>query len=132
MMCVCQFTCKNVLTHGISCPFIAVSDFRQFCEPTPQLLMNMVGTEVKNKWREIGSGLGVNKADLDSIQAEEAGKPEAIQHCMEHVFDKWHSAMTSEYTWQNLVNILVSAAVNEKAAALKLYTSLSNCKKTEN
>ena len=88
------------------------------------LLMNLVGCNVKHKWREIGSGLGVTEADLTSIQAEEAGKDDSIQHCMRRVFRKWEAARTSEYTWQNLAKVLESPDVNERAAVLGLHKSL--------
>ena len=86
--------------------------------------MNLVGCEVKSKWREIGGGLGVVDADLRGIQAEEAGRDDAIQSCMQRVFSRWQYAMTSPYTWQNLANVLVSPVVSEKAAMLKLHKSL--------
>ena len=96
----------------------------QFGKPTLPSLMNLVGCEVKSKWREIGSGLGVAEADLKSIQTEEAGKDDSTQSCMRRVFSKWQAAMTSPYTWQNLANVLVSPDVNEKAAMFKLHKSL--------
>ena len=90
--------------------------------------MNLVGCNVKNKWREIGSGLGVKEADLTSIQAEEAGKTDSIQNCMQRVFQKWESTMSSEFTWQNLANVLNSPDVNEKAAVKDLHKSLVSSK----
>ena len=88
------------------------------------LLMNLVGCNVKHKWHEIGTGLGVKEADLTSIQAEEANKTDATQCCMRCVFCKWESSMTSEYTWQNLAKVLKSSDVNEKTAMLELHKSL--------
>jgi len=92
--------------------------------------MNLVGCEVKSKWREIGSGLGLTESNLKSIKTEEAGSDDAIQSCMWRVFSKWQSAMTSPCTWQNLADVLVSPAVNEKAAMLKLHKSLCENKET--
>lgn len=71
----------------------------------------------------------MDKKELDCFQTEEAGKTEALQHCMERVFAMWKSAMTSDYTWQNLVSVLVSNDVKEKAAAMELYKSLAVLKK---
>ena len=121
MTVYCPHTCFRQI---LSCSFIAVSDFMQFGKPTLPLLMSRVGCEVKNKWREIGSGLGVAEADLKSIKTEEAGSDDATQSCMRRVFSKWETAMTSPYTWQNLANVLVSTEVNEKAAMFKLHKSL--------
>jgi len=102
----------------------------QFGKPTLLSLMNLVGCEVKSKWREIGSGLGVAEADLRSIKTEESGSDDAIQSCMRRVFSKWQTAMTSPYTWQNLANVLVSRDVDAKEAMLKLHKSL--CENTKN
>ena len=96
------------------------------------LLMNSVGCSVKHKWHEIGTGLGVKEADLTSIQAEEANKTDATQHCMRRVFCKWESSMTSEYTWQNLAKVLKTPDVNEKAAVLELHKSLCEHIKSQN
>ena len=105
-MTVYMFTIHICFRPKLSCFFIAVSDFMQFGKPTLPSLVNLVGCEVKSKWCEIGSGLGVADADLKSIQIEEAGKDDAIQSCMQRVFSKWQAAMTSSYTWQNLANVL--------------------------
>ena len=103
---------------------LTLPDFRKFGEPNLQSLMNLVGMGVRNKWYAIGNGLGVKAADLDSFQAEEAGKPDANQHCIRRVFQQWHTAMTSDYTWQNLAGVLESPAVNEKLAVSELFKSL--------
>ena len=86
--------------------------------------MDLIGVTVKNKWRAIGDGLGVKENDLDSYQMQEGNKPDANQHCMRCVFQKWYAAVISEYTWQNLVQVLESPAVDEKAAVQELYASL--------
>jgi len=106
-----------------SCIFI-VADLGHFGAPKPSQLMDYVGVTAKNKWREIGVHLGVAQADLDSFQMEEGNKIDAMQHCMRRVFQKWHEAMTSEYTWQKLVGVLESPGVNMKRAVLDLYWSL--------
>ena len=103
---------------------ITVSDFRQFGEPSLASLMNHVGVRVRNKWYAIGNGLKVEVTELESFQTEEAGKTDATQHCMRRVFQKWHAAVTSEYSWANLARVLESPAVNEKAAVQELYKAL--------
>ena len=77
----------------------------------------------------IGGSLGVKETDLDSYQMQEGNKPDANQHCMRCVFQNWHSAMTSEYSWKNVVQVLESPAVNKKAAVQELYESLCTQKK---
>jgi len=86
--------------------------------------MNLIGVTVKNKWRDIGNGLKVKEADLDGFQMEEGNKPNAMQHCIRRVFEKWHTAQTSDYTWKNLADVLESAAVDEKDAVSELHKSL--------
>lgn len=113
---------QNVIfTKKSIAPYLAVLDFAQFGEPTMQLLMDLVGWKVKNQWRQIGCGLGVEETELQSIQTEEAGKND---QCMRRVFSTWQSTMISPYTWQNLANVLGSPAVMEIAAMCELYRSL--------
>ena len=90
--------------------------------------MNLVGAELKAKWEAIGDGLGVKPGDLKAFQANHGHKPDAAQHCMHNVFDKWDGAKTSEYSWQNLADVLTSPAVNEIKVVEQLYEALSKTK----
>ena len=87
--------------------------------------MNCVGHKVTAKWRPIGEGLGLGGNDLNTIQIDSAGKPNLAQHALGEVFQLWYSAETSEYSWQNLANVLESPAVKEKLAVRVLHNILS-------
>ena len=85
--------------------------------------MNHVGYKVSAKWRPIGSELGLSENDLSTIQLNHAGNPQAAQACMRVVIQEWYSAETSEFSWQNLANVLIS--VNERRAVRELHKKLS-------
>ena len=87
--------------------------------------MNYVGHKVTAKWRPIGEGLGLDANDLDTIQSDHAGKPNSAQHALGEVFQLWYSAETSDYSWQNLANVLESPTVREKPAVRELHNILS-------
>lgn len=87
--------------------------------------MNHVGYKVSAKWQPIGSGLGLSQNDLSTIQLNHAGNPQAAQACMRVVIQQWYSAETSEFSWQNLADVLVSAEVNERRAVRELHEKLS-------
>ena len=90
--------------------------------------MNLVGTKVKAKWEAIGEGLGVKPSDLEAFQANHGHNPYAAQKCMHNVFNKWDSARTSEYSWQNLADVLASNAVDEIKVVEQLHKALSKTK----
>ena len=104
------------------------ADFRQFDEPDIVSLMNLVGMSVRTKWQQIGYGLGIKGSDLKAFQMNDGSKPDAAQHCMRSVFEKWEESCTSQYTWQKLADVLLSEAVAEKNAVRQLYKALLNTK----
>ena len=104
----------------------SIPGFRKFGEPNNiTTVMNLVGVKVKAKWEAIGDGLGINSGDLTAIQADIGHKPDAAQHCMRAVFNKWKSAKPSEYSWQKLVDVLSSPVVMEIDVVEQLYDDLS-------
>lgn len=81
------------------------------------------------KWQSIGSGLGLSENELLTIQLNHAGNPQAAQASMRTVIQQWYSAETSEYSWRNLANVLMSEAVNERRAVRELHEKLSHSMK---
>ena len=107
------------------CFLFSILDFQKFGEPdSTSTLMNLVGVKVKAKWKFIGGGLKVKQGDLTSIQSTNGYKDDADQHCILAVFNKWKSAKTSEYSWQNLAAVLSSQAVQEIDVVKQLYDDL--------
>ena len=90
--------------------------------------MNLVGAEVKAKWEAIGGGLLIKTADLNAFKSNRGHQSDAAQQCMHDVFVKWDTARTSEYSWQNLADVLKSPAVAEIKLVEQLYDALSKAK----
>ena len=104
----------------------SILDFRKFGKPdSTNTLMNLVGVKVKVKWEAIGDGLGIEQGDMNAFKTDNSYKENAAQHCMHAVFNKWKSAKTSEYSWQNLAYVLSSRAVDEIYEVEQLYDALS-------
>lgn len=99
-------------------------DFSKFGEPELRELMSLIGYRVSAKWRDIGSELGLTESDLDIIMANVAGSPNQVQAAMRGVFQRWHAAETSQFSWQTLANALSSAAISEQAAVRDLHSKL--------
>ena len=87
-------------------------------------LMNWVGAKVPDKWKQVGIGLKIPTGELNCIQNEEGNKTNATQLMMIKVFEKWEKAKASEYSWQNLADVLLSPLVNERNVMEELYTTL--------
>ena len=87
-------------------------------------LMNWVGTKVRAKWKQVGIGLKITIDELNCIQYEEGNKPNATQHLMTKVFEKWGTAKPLEYSWQNLADVLLSHSVDERKVMEELYNTL--------
>ena len=104
---------------------IDYADFAQFEDP-PEMadLMNYVGAGCQALWRAIGLQLKLKTADLDTIQSETAGQPDAAMTSMSKVFDRWHNGETCEYSWKKLAEVLCSPAVNRPLQLKKMYTEL--------
>lgn len=83
---------------------------------------------VSAKWQAIGSQLGLSENDLQTIMLNHAGQSQAANSSMREVIHKWHSAETSEFSWQNLANVLMSVAVNERKEVRLLHEKLSKSK----
>ena len=70
--------------------------------PPPSLrdLMEVVGVDIQTDWENVGLGLGLESATLDTIH-KDCGRHSSS--CMRRVFTLWHDGETSEYSWQNLL-----------------------------
>ena len=73
----------------------------------------------------MGAGLKVNEDDLLAIQDENAGRVEPHINCYIVVFTKWREGVTSPYTWENLVRVLLDKAVNKPDVVIALYKDLN-------
>lgn len=106
-------------------------DFTQFDEPTVLDVLNYVCYNLSAKWQAIGFQLGLNENNLKIIMLNNASNPQAAQSSMREVIHTWYSAETSEFSWQNLANVLMSVAVNERKEVCLLHEKLSKSNKRE-
>ena len=85
-------------------------------------LMNDVASKIPAKWRSVGIQLGLSSATLDSIQRENAIKPQACLDSFEQVFSTWEKRGPNPYTWEVIIGVLRTPAVGEVALADELDT----------
>ena len=82
--------------------------------------MNDVASNIPAKWRSVGIQLGVSSTTLDSIQSNNAGKPQACLDSFEQVFSTWEKQGHNPYTWNVIIDVLRTPAVGEVALADEL------------
>ena len=82
-----------------------------------QPLMNDVAAVIPAKWRLVGVQLELSTGTLDSIQTENAGKPNGCIHSFEQVFTEWKRLGTRPHTWETIIDALRTQAVGEIALA---------------
>ena len=75
--------------------------------------MNDVATHIPAKWKSIGVQLMLPSGTLDSIQAQNAGKPDNCILSFEQVFIQWERQKASSHTWETIINALRAPAVGE-------------------
>ena len=97
-------------------------DFQKFPEPDLPVLMEVVGVRVQANWRAVGSGLGLKDYQLDTIQQNHQRSVHFVQDCMSDVFSRWRDTQSSEYSWRNLVKVLM---VGNEGLLPEIYAELS-------
>ena len=83
-------------------------------------LMNDVASVIPAKWRAVGIQLGLSADTLDSIQRDNAGKPQACLESFEQVLSIWKTHDPKPYTWSTIVDVLRTPAVGQSALAEEL------------
>ena len=102
-------------------------DFTGF--PVPKLgELCELAASFPHLWRQVGIGLGVDDGRLNGIQANNAHAPKHCQECFTDVFISWRDGITSPYTWEILVTVLLreDMVIDTRYAVNKLYDTLSH------
>ena len=94
--------------------------FADFISPQLADLMNEIGAVIPAKWRAVGVQLGIDYVALNSIQSQNAGKPESDQKSFEQVFNEWKLQGSKPYTWGHIIDILQRPAIGKNELAKKL------------
>ena len=78
--------------------------------------------EYKHKWMSIGEGLRVGDGDLQSIRRD-TGLDDGER--LAEMLRKWRDSKCSTFTWQNIINVLETPAIDLKRAADNIRSKLS-------
>ena len=70
--------------------------------------------DARNKWHNIGLGLGVSHISLESIETYRQKKPE---DCLRDMLADWLSSSHCRQTWNALADVLRSETVGNKHIA---------------
>ena len=99
--------------------------------PSPELddLMNDVVSKIPAQWRAVGIQLGVPSCTLDSIQHQNAGKPQACYESFETVLSTWKQNQYKPYTWTTIIDALETPSVGQVALAEVLRAKCMERKK---
>ena len=84
--------------------------------------MNDVAAAITSKWRLVGLQLEIPYGTLDSIQAQNAGRPDSCILSFEQVFTEWERQKTSPHTWETIINALHAPAVGEHELADRMFS----------
>ena len=74
-----------------------------------------------NKWFELGSNLGVKKADLDNIHSDKSLQS-GVERCKLEMLDKWFKSSRDTPTWAKVYDALCAVNVSEKRLAVEIAT----------
>ena len=78
--------------------------------------------EYKHKWMSIGEGLRVGDGDLQSIRRD-TGLDDGDR--LAAMLRKWRDSKCSPFTWQNIIDVLETPAIDLKRAADNIRSKLS-------
>ena len=84
--------------------------------------MNYVASVILAKWRSVGVQLKLPSGTLDSIQAQNAGRPDGCMLSFEQVFTEWERQKTTPHTWDTIINALRAPAVGEHELADRMFS----------
>ena len=82
-------------------------------------VMDKVGVRAKDKWKALGSELGLSFAQLNSFETERQNNP---QSCISDALNKWRASISKEpVTWETLLVSLCKPQVGLKYIADEIY-----------
>ena len=84
---------------------------------------------IRSRWYDIGVQLRIPVGDLDSIRIELAAHGNAAQ--LRGLLIEWFKGQGIATTWENLIQALCSAAMNESELALHVHLQAKFCPSAE-
>ena len=86
-------------------------------------LMNEIATEIPDRWREVGIGLGLVASDIKRIETDIP--THKSYPCYMEVFDIWKTNSVEAYTWATVLKTLRTKLVNAHGLARTLESRLA-------
>jgi len=87
-------------------------------------LMNEIATEIPERWREVGIGLGLVDSDINRIETDVP--THKSYPCYMKVFGMWKNRITKPYTWETILSTLRTKLVNAHSLAIALESRLTS------
>ena len=106
---ICMFKLRKLIVH---IPFL----FQPLITSSPSIdeLQRLVIAKISDQWFAVGIGLGLSVSELQALQQEHLHD---VQKCFVHVVEKWRRRSDPPFTWNTLLNVLRSDALQEIALA---------------
>ena len=89
--------------------------------PSIDDLQRQVIAKIPHQWHPVGIGLCVPWAELEALKEE---YPHDVKKCFLHVVEKWRRRSDPPFTWNTLLEVLRSNALQEIALADMIEESL--------
>lgn len=83
-------------------------------ELTVQDLMKLVAPYALHKWKLVGTSLGLQSGHLEAIDQQYRGDPSL---CYLSLFSRWKDGLELPFTWNAILDILMSPLVHETQLA---------------
>jgi hypothetical protein len=87
--------------------------------------MHHLGHLIKDKWKPLGSELGLSRSTLAELQS----RRESDMNKLMKMFNAWQRQLTSPNNWQTILIALCMPQVNEVALANSIAEKLSKTSK---
>ena len=86
-------------------------------------LQNYVASRIPNRWRSFGCQLGIPHNKLDTIALSQS----SVQSRFMEVLHEWEKGgVQFEFTWDKVIEVLCSDAINERTLANEIYLKRSS------
>jgi hypothetical protein len=99
--------------------------FSQLEDPELADIMHHLGHLIKDKWKPLGSELGLSRSTLAELQS----RRESDMNKLMKMFNAWQRQLTSPNNWQTILIALCMPQVNEVALANSIAEKLSKTSK---
>ena len=86
------------------------------------MLSELVGAEIPAKWELFGVQVGLEQSYLDCLRDEHHNSKIRFIH----LFNKWKTMKTSDFTWCTVIKVLYSKTISEYTLAENILKKLTS------